>query len=56
MNLEKYLSDLSHPLAYYRVDKSVVNEKLEFFTKMFEFKVSTTTAIFLMDSVIEDYI
>ena len=56
MNLAEYLSDLSHPLSYYRVDKSVVNGKLEFFTKMFKLKVSTTMAIFLMNSGIEDYI
>jgi len=56
MNLEEYLADLSHPVAYFRVDKSVVNKKLEFFTKMFELKVSTTMAIFLMNSGIEEYI
>lgn len=56
MNLEEYLADLSHPVAYFRIDKSTVIEKLDFFTKMFELKVSTTMAIFLMNSGIEDYI
>ena len=56
MTLEEYLSDLSHPVAYFRLDKSTVIEKLDFFTKMFDCKVSTSMAIILMNSGIEEYI
>ena len=56
MTLEEYLSTISHPLAYYKVDESIVYEKINFFTEMYKCKVSPTMAILLLDSEIGKYV
>jgi len=52
MKLENYLQALSHPLAYYRVDKEVVEKRKDYFEKMFNLNISCEYAIFLMDSTL----
>lgn len=56
MDLEQYLARLSHPGTYFRTDKITVNNNLEFFTKMFECKVSPEMAVMLVGSGIEKYL
>jgi len=52
MTKEEYIQDLSHPLAYYRIDKEKVEQRKDYFEKMFELNISCAYAILLMDSTL----
>lgn len=50
ITLEEYFDSLTHPLAYYRINKEVLNENKEYFTKMYNISISSVWAIWIMDS------